>query len=223
LELTTDHWELRMTDRLITSAEIDSYIDLLLPERDDVLREMEEVARQREIPIIGPAVGRYLHLLALSIGAKRIFEAGSAIGYSTIWLARAVGPGGKVVYSDGDRRNADQARRYFERAGVLDRIDVRVGDALELLSEEKAPFDLIFNDVDKEDYPRMLRLALPRLRVGGLFVADNALWHGRVLDESPDAHTKGVLEFNRLLYSTPQLYPAIVPLRDGVAVAIKTS
>jgi caffeoyl-CoA O-methyltransferase len=210
-----------MTDRVITSAEIAGYLDSLLPERDEVMREMEEVARQRQIPIIGPAVGRYLHLLALTIGARRVFEAGSAIGYSTLWLARAVGPGGRVVYSDGDRRNAEQARRYFERAGVLERVDMRVGDALELLSEEKEPFDLIFSDVDKEDYPRMLRLALPRLRAGGLFVADNALWHGRLLDPSPDQRTRAILEFNRLLYSTPQLYPAIVPLRDGVAVAMK--
>jgi caffeoyl-CoA O-methyltransferase len=211
-----------MTDRLITSPEVENYLESLVPERDEVLREMEDVARQRQIPIIGPVVGRYLHLLALTIGAKRVFEAGSAIGYSTVWLARALAPGGKVIYTDGDRRNADQAVRYFERAGVLDRIDVRVGEALELLSEQKEPFDLIFNDVDKEDYPRILRLALPRLRVGGLFVADNALWHGRLFDELPDEKTRAVLEFNRLLYSTPQLYPAIVPLRDGVAVAVKT-
>jgi caffeoyl-CoA O-methyltransferase len=210
-----------MTDRLIVAEEIDRYLYSLLPERDEVLREMEEVARQRQIPIIGPAVGRYLHLLALTIGAKRVFEAGSAIGYSTIWLARAVGVGGKVVYSDGDRKNAEEARGYFERAAVADRVDVRVGEALELLSEEKEPFDLIFNDVDKEDYPRVLRSALPRLRVGGLFVADNTLWHGRLFDESPDAHTKGILEFNRMLYATRELYPTIVPLRDGVAVAMK--
>ncbi len=210
-----------MPDRPIVSPEIDEYLNSLLPEGDEVLREMEELARQRQIPIVGPAVGRFLHLLALSIGARRIFEAGSAIGYSTLWLARAVGPGGKVIYTDGDRRNADQARRYLDRAGMLDRVDVRVGDALELLSEEKGPFDLIFNDIDKEDYPRALRMSVPRLRIGGLFVGDNALWHGRILDKEPDADTKAILEFNRLLYSTPQLHPSIVPLRDGVAVAVK--
>jgi len=98
---------------------------------------------------------------------------------------------------------------------------VSTGDALELLSEHKQEFDIIFNDVDKEDYPRVLRLALPRLRKGGLFVTDNVLWSGRVAQKNPDKTTKAILEFNRLLYSTQDLFTTILPIRDGVAVAIK--
>jgi predicted O-methyltransferase YrrM len=146
---------------------------------------------------------------------------GSAIGYSTIWWARAVGEGGRVVYTDGDRKRADQARRYFERAGVSERITVRVGDALEILSEEKAPYDIIFNDVDKTDYPRVFRLALPRLKSGGLFITDNVLWSGKLLRPKPDAQTKAILEFNKLISESKDLFTTILPIRDGVAVCVK--
>jgi predicted O-methyltransferase YrrM len=127
-----------------------------------------------------------------------------------------------VVYTDGDRKKADEARGYFERAGVADRITVQVGDALELLSEQKQQFDIIFCDIDKEDYPRAFRLALPRLRKGGLLVADNVLWSGRIAEKNPtEASTKAILEFNRLLYSSSDLFTTILPIRDGVAVALK--
>jgi len=127
-----------------------------------------------------------------------------------------------VIYTDGDRKNADEARGYFDRAGVASRISVHVGDALELLSEQKQQFDIIFCDLDKEDYPRAFRLALPRLRKGGLLVADNVLWSGKVTEKNPtEASTKAIVEFNRLLYSSPDLFPTILPIRDGVAVAVK--
>jgi len=156
------------------------------------------------------------------INAKKIFEMGSAIGYSTIWWARAVGEDGKVFYTDGDQKNAQEARGYFDRAGVSKRISIRVGDALELLSEQKQEFDIIFNDVDKESYPRVFKLAVSRLRKGGLFVTDNVLWKGKVKDKSPqDARTKAIVEFNQLLYGAPELFTTILPIRDGVAVAIK--
>ena len=206
----------------ITTEPVEDYLYSLLPPRDEVLSEIESEAAKRDIPIVGPVVGRILHQLALMTGAKTVFEMGSAIGYSTIWWARAIGKGGRVFYTDGDRKNADQARKYFERAGVADRITIAVGDALELLSEQKQEFDIIFNDVDKEDYPRVLRIAPPRLRKGGLFVTDNVLWSGRVVDKNPtEVRTKAILEFNRLIYNSPDLFTTILPVRDGVAVAIK--
>jgi caffeoyl-CoA O-methyltransferase len=206
----------------ITSPAVDDYLYSLLPPRDEVLAEIEAEATRRKIPIVGPAVGRILHQLALLINAGTIFEMGSAIGYSTIWWARAVGKNGRIFYTDGDRKNADQARKYFERAGVSDRINIGVGDALELLSEHKQEFDIIFNDVDKEDYPRVFRLAASRLRKGGLFITDNVLWSGRVADNrNTEASTKAILEFNRLLYGSPDFFTTILPIRDGVAVAVK--
>ena len=163
-----------------------------------------------------------LYQLALIAKAKTVFELGSAIGYSTIWWARAVGENGRVTYTDGDPKKAKQASRYFERAGVSKQITIRTGDALELLSEQKQEFDIIFNDVDKEDYPRVFRLALPRLRQGGLFITDNVLWSGRVAEKNPkDSSTKAIVEFNRLLYDSRDLFTTILPIRDGVAVAVK--
>lgn len=205
----------------ITSEPVEQYLYSSVPPRDEVLAAMEAEADKRDIPIVGPLVGRVLHQLALIHNARTVFELGSAIGYSTIWWARAVGDNGKVIYTDGDRKNADEARGYFERSGVADRIAVKVGDALELLSEQKQSFDIIFCDVDKEDYPRAFRLAVPRLRKGGLLVADNVLWSGRVADKNPDASTRAVLEFNRLIYNSPELFTTILPIRDGLAVCIK--
>lgn len=206
----------------ITAAPVEDYLYSVLPPRDEVLTGMEAEAIKRKIPIVGPAVGRIFFQLATISGAKTIFEMGSAIGYSTIWWARAVGDGGRVIYTDGDPKNANEARGYFQKAGVSDRITMKTGDALELLSEEKQQFDIIFNDVDKEDYPRVFRLALPKLRKGGLFITDNVLWSGRVADEkNTEATTKAILEFNRLLYSSSELFATILPIRDGVAVAVK--
>ena len=206
----------------ITVPAVEDYLYSLLPARDEVLTGIEAEAAKRDIPIVGPAVGRILYQLASMIGAKSVFELGSAIGYSTIWWARAVGEGGRVIYTDGDRKKAEEARRYFDRAGVAGRITVKTGDALEILSEEKTEYDVIFNDVDKEDYPRVFKLVLPRLRKGGLFVTDNVLWSGKVAQKSPsEASTKAILEFNRLLYGSPDFFTTILPIRDGVAVAVK--
>ena len=205
----------------ITVPEVEDYLYAMLPPRDEVLAEMENDATKNDIPIVGPAVARVLFQLALISGAKKVFEMGSAIGYSTIWWARAVGENGRVVYTDGDAKTADKARRYFERAGVSQRIRVRVGDALEILSEEKEPYDIIFNDIDKNDYPRVARLALPRLKSGGLFITDNVLWSGKVTKPKPDAETKAILEFNKLFYESKDLFTTILPIRDGISVCVK--
>jgi predicted O-methyltransferase YrrM len=210
-----------MASGFIDSA-VDQYLLDLLPERDPVLQEMEQQARHRDIPIVGPAVGRLLYQYARLIGARKVFEMGSAIGYSTTWWARAVGEGGEVFYTDGDAKNAAEAQEYFEHAGVAERVRINVGDALELLSEQKQQFDIIFNDVDKEDYPRVLYLVAGRLRPGGLFITDNVLWSGRVAKENPrEASTRAIQEFNRKLYAMPEFFTTIVPLRDGLTVALK--
>src|SRR5438309_3491196 len=153
----------------LCAPEIERYIYEILPERDAVLQEIEREAEKRDIPIVGPAVGRLLFQYARLMNAKKIFEMGSAVGYSTIWWARAAGEAGEVFYTDGSQKNADEAGRYFHSAGVESRIQIHVGDALELLSRQQQEFDIIFNDVDKEYYPQVLDLVAPRLRRGGLF------------------------------------------------------
>jgi len=203
--------------------DVEEYIYGLLPERDAVVSEMEDYAEQNRIPIIGPAVARMLALFVQVSGAKRIFEMGSAIGYSTIWLARAAGAKGKVIYTDGDPEKATRAKDYFRRAGVAKRIEVRVGNAMELLKKSPGKFDVIFNDVDKHQYPDALHAALPKLKSGGLFITDNTLWSGKAArPASPDdINTLGVQELNRLVYASKELYPVLIPLRDGVTVCRK--
>lgn len=205
----------------ITTPDVEDYLYQMLPARDEVLVDMEDDAAKNDYAIVGPAVARVLYQLAVISGAKKVFEMGSAIGYSTIWWARAVGENGHVVYTDGDPKRAEKAKRYFERAGVSKRIKVRVGDALEFLSEEKEQYDIIFNDVDKVDYPRVFRLALPRLKSGGLLITDNVLWSGKLLRPNPDEPTKAIAEFNKLIFQSPDLFTTILPIRDGVAVCVK--
>jgi predicted O-methyltransferase YrrM len=203
--------------------DVEEYLYKLLPERDAVIGEIEDYAAEHRVPIIGPAVARMLALFVQVSGAKRIFEMGSAIGYSTIWLARAAGPRAKVIYTDGDPEKARRAKDYFRRADVAKRIDVRVGNAHDLLQKTPGKFDLIFNDVDKHQYPAALQVALPKLRRGGLFITDNTLWSGKAARPAApdDIQTQGVQEFNRLVYASKELYPVLIPLRDGVTVCRK--
>jgi len=204
----------------IVPPAVDEYVRELIPPRDPVIAEMEAYAAKHDVPIVGPAVGTLLEVLARSIGATRVFEMGSAIGYSTAFFARAVGKGGQVVYTDGSPENADRARAYLERAELADRVVFRVGDAAESLDSTTGYYDLIFIDVDKDGYPRALKSAAPRVRRGGYLLADNTLWSGRVVDPSTrDKATEGIRQFNRTLFALQEFRSVIVPLRDGVAIA----
>lgn len=205
---------------MITHPDIERYMDRLLPPRDEVLTEIEAYAARHKVPIIGPAVARFMASLVMMTKAKRIFELGSAIGYSTIWLARAAGPDAEVHYSDGSKANAERARGYFERAGVASRVHIHVGDALTALASTSGQFDLIFNDVDKDGYPAVLDAVPDRIKTGGLFITDNTLWSGRVMDPK-EATDHGVVEFNQRLFSSPHFYATQLPIRDGVSVGVR--
>lgn len=205
----------------ITSQAVEKYLYDILPARDAVLSEMEKAASREKIPIVGPAVARMFYLLAQISGAKRIFEMGSAIGYSTIWWARAAGPKAEIYYTDSDPKNAKRAQQFFKRAGVEKRIHILTGDALAMLDRTRGKFDLIFIDVNKDQYPAALKKALPRLKRGGLLVTDNTLWSGRVTRKADSAATRGVQQFNRLVYATKELFPVMIPLRDGVTLCRK--
>ena len=215
---------------------IDEYLLDIIPDRDEVLTEMEAYARERRFPIVGPLVGRVLHQLVLLTNPTRIFEMGSGFGYSAYWMAKALRqPDARIICTDGSQENADRAAGYLARGGIADRIDYRVGNALELINATEGEFDIIYNDIDKDGYPDAFRKAIPRLRSGGLFITDNMLWLGRVvtydtnvdvqgLDEEEEwvnKTTVGVKELTRLLYSSPDVFTTIIPLRDGVSVAVK--
>src|SRR5579863_765242 len=207
----------------INTPEVEKYIYSILPKRDAVLSEMERYAKSNDVPIVGPAVGRMLAQLVKLIGAKRIFELGSAIGYSTLWMARAAGSDGAIHYTDGNPANAERAKEYLTRAGVFDRVTIHVGDALTALDATSGEFDVIFNDVDKIGYPDVFRKAVSRVRSGGLFITDNTLWSGRVARPAKpnDRNTRAIQQFNKLCYASPDLFPVLVPLRDGVLVCRK--
>lgn len=208
----------------IVHTEIESYLAPLATAREEVLLEMEARAARENIPIVGPLVGAVLFQLAHARGARRIFELGSAIGYSTIWLALAAGPDGEVFYTDSDEKRAEEALGYFERAGVADRITIKTGDALDMFDATGGDFDLVFNDVDKHDYPKVFDRVLPRLRKGGLFITDNVLWSGKVTQPAAkdDVQTAAIQEFNRIAAAAPGCVYSILPLRDGVGVLLKT-
>ncbi len=205
----------------IVARPIEEYLQRVTPPRDAVVQEMERLGEARRFPIVGPLVGRLLFLLARSAGARSVFECGSGFGYSACWFARALPPGGRVVLTDGSADNCAAARDFLDRAGLLDRAFIEQGNALQILNRSPGPFDIIFCDIDKRDYPRVYPLMKPRLRPGGLFVCDNMLWSGKVAAKDQDDDTRGVRELTRLLYADPDLHTTLLPLRDGVSISLR--
>lgn len=203
--------------------EVEQYVYDLLPESDSVLREMEQYAAEHNVPIVGPAVGRMLHLIARIAKAQTVFEAGSAIGYSTLWWALAVGQNGSVIYTDSDPENARRARVSFEKAGLEKRIQIEIGDSREILKRQNQQFDIVFNDVDKEAYPQVLKLASAKVRKGGLYIVDNTLWSGRVARPvaASDTATAAIAQHNRDLAESKEWFASLIPLRDGVSIAMR--
>jgi caffeoyl-CoA O-methyltransferase len=208
----------------IVDPRVEEYRRSLLERYDDpVLLEMERVAAERDFPIVNRIVGVTLEALARSIGAQRVFELGSGYGYSAYWFARAVGPNGEVYLTDGDPENEKKALHYLGRAGLVERVRFRVGDAVTSFGEVDGEFDIVYCDIDKEGYPEAWRAARDRVRVGGLYLCDNVLWSGRVVEESPDDTTKAILEHNAMIAADERYLSVIVPTRDGVMVALRVS
>jgi caffeoyl-CoA O-methyltransferase len=205
----------------ILDPKINSYLMDVIPDRDSVLTAMEEFAAKNSFPIVGPLVGRLLYTLTHATGAKRILELGSGFGYSAYWFAKGAGKESVVLCTDKSEENAERAKEYFRRGRISNRLQFHVGSALSIFDVIEGEFDIIFNDVDKEQYPKVYRKAVPRLRKGGLLITDNALWNGKVVNQKPDAATAGVLTYTRLVYSSRELFNTLIPLRDGVLVSVK--
>ena len=213
----------------IVDPRIEDYMRSLLTRYDEpVLLEMEAEGAERNFPIIGRLVGVTVELLARSVGARRVFELGSGFGYSAYWFARAVGPGGEVHATDGDPANESKALGYLSRAGLADRINWHVGDAVKNLGTVEGEFDVVYNDIDKEGYPDAWRAGRERIRVGGLYLCDNVLWSGSVADPAGDhgrdaKTTNAILEHNRMIADDERFASSIVPTRDGVFVALRVA
>ena len=203
---------------------IEDYMRSLVSRTDQpVLTEMEREAENNNFPIIGRLVGIFLETMTRTINAKRIFEFGSGYGYSAYWFAKAVGEKGTVICSDGDPLNKEKAEQYLNSAELWNRINFHTGIAQEIFSKTEGLFDICYNDVDKGQYPEIWHLAKNRIRPGGLYIADNALWHGRVavknyIDLVP-GWTEAIKEHNQLIFNDPEFDAFINPTRDGVIVA----
>jgi predicted O-methyltransferase YrrM len=208
----------------IVDPGVEGYMRKLLERHDDpVLLEMEKEAAERNFPIVNRIVGVTLEVLARSIGAHHVFELGSGFGYSAYWFARAVGEGGEVYLTDGDAENERKALEYLGRAGLVERTRFRVGDAVTSFGKVGGEFDVVYCDIDKEGYPDAWRAARERIRVGGMYLCDNVLWSGRVVEPTPDATTKAILEHNAMIAADERYLSVIVPTRDGVMVALRVS
>jgi caffeoyl-CoA O-methyltransferase len=207
---------------MIVDERIEAYLDSLAAPVDPVLAAMETLAERRHFPIVGRQAGMLLAILAHASGARRVLELGSGFGYSALWFARALPAVGTVVCTDLSADNRDLAMGYFRTAGLAEKVDFRVGDALGCARTLSGPFDIVFNDIDKEDYPASIPVAVGLLRPGGLFITDNTLWSGRVADEKiTDPTTTAIREFNRLLCARDDLDAVILPVHDGLAVCRK--
>ena len=200
------------------------YITGLFSAEDELLAALREEADRTGLPPISISAdeGRLLQVLLTAIGARRVLEVGTLGGYSAICMARALPPDGRLLTVDIEEKHAAFARRYIRRAELQDRIEVRVGRALDVLPAlDGERFDVMFLDADKEPLPTYFEWALRLVRPGGLIIADNALWGGRVYDgEESDERTRGVREFNRRMSTDPRVLGIIVPTHDGVAVAV---
>ena len=206
---------------------VENYLtELAEIEHDDpVLVEMEARAKEHGFPIVGRATGRYLELAARSIGARRVMELGSGYGYSAYWFARAVGPEGEVICTDGNPDNARMAEDYLSKAGLWDRVSYRVGDALTGLAAETGDFDIVYCDVDKLGYPDCWRAGSERIRLGGLWLCDNVLWSGQAATgeerKGAEGFTAAIREHNRMVAEDDRYVGSIVPIRDGVMTALR--
>lgn len=194
---------------------------------DPVLQDIARAGAEQDLPLIDAEVGALLRILATAIGAQRILEIGTAVGYSGIWLAGALPSDGLLLTLEIDQNRAHIARDNFARAGIAERVNVIVGDARRTLSKLSGPFDLVFQDGDKHLYTPLLPRVVELLRPGGLLVTDNVLWDGEVVPgftKTPARNaddTLAISEYNERLNAHPQLLTATVPLRDGVAISVK--
>ena len=200
------------------------YLDDLVPPRLPEMQAMERHAEMIDFPIIGPASGYLCYQVARMIKAKRVFELGSGFGYSTAWFARAVAEngGGEVVHVVWDEDLSQQARTHLAALGYDGIVRFVVGEAVQTLRGTEGPFDLIFSDINKEDYPASLPAIAEKLRPGGVLIVDNMLWHGRIFnrrDKTPA--TEGIRQLSSQLTRSQQWISILVPVRDGVMVAYK--
>jgi predicted O-methyltransferase YrrM len=206
---------------------VERYLHTLNRLGDPLLEEVARAGDDAGLPLVDAEVGALLRMLATAIGATRVLEIGTAIGYSGLWLAGALPPGGMLLTIERNPERARLARAYFARAGLADRVSLLIGDASRLLTKVAGPFDLIFQDGDKAFYEPALERLVTLLRPGGLLITDNVLWDGEVVPGFVDPprrdaeDTRAIAAYNERLNAHPQLMTVTIPIRDGLAVSLK--
>ena len=209
----------------LIASQVAAYLDGLVPRRPPRLAELEAEAQRTDFPIIGPATGHLCYLLTRLTGARQVFELGSGFGYSTAWFARAVkeNGGGTVHHVVWDEDLSRAARENLATLGLADVVRFHVGEAVATLTDAAGPFDIIFNDIDKHDYPKALDVIATKLKAGGLLLADNLLWSGRIFDgRDRSKDTRGIREFTRRVQADPRWISSVIPIRDGLLVAYRS-
>ena len=213
----------------IVDPKVEEYMRTLQTRHDEpVLLEMEKEAEEKNFPIINRLCGVTIEVLARGIGAKRVFELGSGYGYSAYWFSRAVGADGELHLTDGDPENEKKALSYLGRAGLDGPVQFQVADAVKTLQSIDGEFDVVYNDIDKWEYPHAWEVARERVRPGGLYVCDNVLWSGRVAQNKPEddvreGWTDAIKEHNQAIADDERYLSTIVPTRDGVMVALRVA
>ena len=197
------------------------YLDSLLTQENSLLAEMEQYAAEHHVPIADREVARFIEITARVTGARKALEIGMAIGYSVVHLARGMGEGSTVVTIEPSDEMIQAASGYLERAGLMDRVQIKKGKALDVIPQLTETFDLLFIDALKEEYAQYLDLGLQHLRTGGGVIVDNLLWGGRVATGDTESSTVALREFNKYFMDHPKLRPVLLSFGDGVGYAVK--
>jgi predicted O-methyltransferase YrrM len=205
----------------IVEPSVDAYAEAHTTPPGELLERLAEETRAKTtLPqmMVGPLQGRFLAFLVRALRARRVLEFGTFTGYSSICMASVLPDDGRVVTLDVNEETTEIARRYAAEAGVIDRIDYRLGPAVDILPELDGPFDLVFIDADKDGYVGYYEGALPKLAADGLIVADNVLWSGRVADEAADDATRAIQRFNDHVSRDERVECVLLTVRDGMTL-----
>jgi len=207
---------------MILHSDIEEYLKKMSPVPHPVLADMEEYGSKRNFPIVGPLVGRFLYSVIEFGHIHTILECGSGFGYSAAWMALALPENSTITCIEYSDENILKAKEFLKKLDILHKVTFIQGEAMDVVRKNKQSYDLIFNDIDKKQYPKILPLLIERLRTGGILISDNVLWKGMVAEENPDdERAQHIKEFNRLLYDHKSLFTSIIPLRDGLSFSVK--
>jgi predicted O-methyltransferase YrrM len=200
------------------------YAEAFTSGESDVLRELREhcVAHYEDRSMLsGFFQGRVLSMFSHMIRPKVVLEIGTYLGYSALCLAEGLADGGKVITLDIREETNRVAKSFVERTEYADRIEFRLGNALDIIPKLEEELDLVFIDADKPNYSNYYDLVFPKVRAGGFIIADNVLWSGRVLDDEKDADTQALHDYNQMVLADGRVENVLLPIRDGLMVARK--